>query len=520
MASTVEVSNETVEFVKRFEGLRLTSYWDYHQWSIGYGSISYEGQTITEEQAARKLQGDLKKYATSLTAALYVTLLPDQETALLSAAYNLGVTGISRIIKVCNTGDFDAAAKLLRRYDHAGGEKLPALTRRREAEAKLLSRPRPRPVVVDTEMRGSPRVQYERTYYLMPPDASKQEFMDIAGEVYNQKSTVGFSADDAGIGDLDKRNAVLVYPERQPKKLTEWFSTHYNGVNIIHHPKHTPVAPELPVGLTKVGLHGSADGSWGNPILPDTIDLIKEAKIEAYKGLSNESAATVKVLQDINPDMFILIRLFAKVNKQASQPQQFLDAVAQDAVKWYDAGVRHFEVHNEPNLKIDDSAEGMWDVWKDGAEFSLWFLSIVAQLRQLMPEANFGYPGLSPGHYIPGVRYDPIRFFNESWTAVDEADFICAHCYWVTREQMYSDVSGQWYKRYHSKNKPIMITEFSNPSPDVPKHEKGLQYVDYYKSLNNVHSAYSFLSTASSGFKHETWHGSDIATLVGQRDGS
>ena len=369
-------------------------------------------------------------------------------------------------------------------------------------------------------MRGQPRVQYERTYYLMPPDASKQEFMDIAGEVYNQKSTVGFSADDAGIGDLDKRNAVLVYPERQPKKLTEWFSTHYNGVNIIHHPKHTPVAPELPVGLTKVGLHGSADGSWGNPILPETIELIKEAKIEAYKGLSNESADTVKVLKDINPDMFILIRLFAKVNKDSSRPQQFLDTVAQDAVKWYDAGVRHFEVHNEPNLKIDDSAEGMWDVWKDGAEFGTWFLEVVTQLRQMMPEAQFGYPGLSPGHYIPGVRYEPIRFFNESWVAVNEADFICAHCYWVTWDQIYSEDNGQWYKRYHSKNKPIMITEFSNPSPDVTKHAKGLQYVDYYKSLNNVHSAYSFLSTASSGFQHETWHGSDIATLVGQRDGS
>jgi hypothetical protein len=65
-----------------------------------------------------------------------------------------------------------------------------------------------------------------------------------------------------------------------------------------------------------------------------------------------------------------------------------------------------------------------------------------------------------------------------------------------------------------------MITEFSNPSHEVSKHAKGLQYVDYYKSLNNVHSAYSFLSTASSGFQHETWHGSDIATTVGQRDGS
>ena len=50
--------------------------------------------------------------------------------------------------------------------------------------------------------------------------------------------------------------------------------------------------------------------------------------------------------------------------------------------------------------------------------------------------------------------------------------------------------------------------------------ELGIVYVNYYASLENVHSAYSFLSTSSSGFEAETWHGSDIAHTVGQRDGS
>jgi lysozyme len=515
MASTVEVSNETVEFVKSWEGFSATAYYDVSRWSVGYGTVGYEGETVTEAEAAKRLQEVVETYADKLARKLTFEPTPSQTTGLLSAAYNLGVGGISKITIACNSGEFQRAADMLRLYDHAGGKRLPALTRRREAEAALLER--------DNEvhtMRGEPRVQYERTYYLMPPDASKQEFMDIAGEVYNQKATIGFSADDAGIGDLENRNVVLVHPERQPAQLTEWFLANYEATKILHHPKEHFVAPELPVGLTKVGLHGSADGSWGNPILPETIELIKEAKIEAYKGLSNESANTVKILKDINPDMFILIRLFAKVNKGLSRPQQFIDTVAQDAVKWYHAGVRHFEVHNEPNLKIDDSAEGMWDVWEDGGEFSLWFLQVVAQLKEMMPEAQFGYPGLSPGIGISGVRYDPIRFFNESWTAVDEADFICAHCYWVTRDQIYSDDHGQWYKRYHVKNKPIMITEFSNPSHEVPKGEKGKQYVEYYASLDNVHSAFSFLSTASSGFQHETWHGSNIATTVGQRDGS
>ena len=516
----VDITDETINFIKSWEGFSENAYYDVSRWSVGYGTIGYEGEVVTEEEAAQRLQDVVATYASNLSKKLTFEPTPSQTTGLLSAAYNLGVGGISKIIIACNAGQFQDAGRMLRLYDHAGGKRLPALTRRREAEAKLIeTRPQPQSNVVDNKMsRGAPRVQFARAYHLLDQNASIDTFTSVAREAFEDRSTVGFSYDDAGIGDLDSRTVIL---HGQHEGAEDWFAKHYPGVTVVREHNQPLVVPEPPVSRTKalVGVHGRADGSWGNPILPETQALIKEAKIEAYKGLSNESADTVKVLKDINPDMFILIRLFAKVNKQASRPQQFLNAVTKDALKWYDVGVRHFEVHNEPNLKIDDSAEGMWDVWEDGAEFSLWFLSIVSKLRQVMPDAQFGYPGLSPGHYIPGVRYDPIRFFNESWTAVDESDFICAHCYWVTREQMYSDVSGKWYKRYHSKQKPIMITEFSNPSPDVPKHEKGLQYVEYYKSLNNVHSAYSFLSTASSGFKHETWHGSDIATLVGQRDG-
>jgi len=516
----LEITNETINFIKQWEGFAPTAYWDYHQWSIGYGTISYEGQTITQEAAHKALGSNLRKYAKNLEAALEIQPTPNQTTALLSASYNLGVTGIKDILRLYNKGKIRKAAKELLRYDHAGGKKLSALTRRRKAEAKLLSsRASSIHPMVAIMSRGQPRTQYKRTYHLLSPDSSIDDFVSVAREAYEERGTIGFSYDDAGIGDLAER--VVILHGNHPPDIEDWFEEHYQGIKVVNDTIVAPKPPEPPTGQTKalVGLHGSADGSWGNPILPETTEMIKEGKIEAYKGLSNESADTVKVLKDINPDMFILIRLFAKVNKHFRRPQQFVNLIAEDALKWYKAGVRHFEVHNEPNLKIDESAEGMWDVWKDGAEFSLWFLSVVAKLRQLMPDAKFGYPGLSPGFSMAGVRYDPIRFFNESWTAVDEADFICAHCYWVTRDQIYSDDHGQWYKRYHNKNKPIMITEFSNPSPEVPKHEKGLQYVEYYASLHNVHSAYSFISTSSSGFKHETWHGSDIATLVGQRNG-
>jgi len=513
----VRVSAEAVEFIKRWEGFSSTSFWDHKQWSIGYGSkASHKGEEITEEVAHKRFQAELAGFASGLSNRLTFTPTTSEATALLSAAYNLGVSGISPIIDLCNNGDFRGAAKLLLQYDHASGKRHPGLTRRRQAESELLGSGAARGLM------GLPRIQYERTYWLMPPDATDKEFANVAEAAFIHRSTIGFSADDAGIGALDARNVVLVYPKRQPAGIKEWFATHYPGVQVSEFPKLVPVAPRPPVSQTKalVGLHGSADGSWGNPVLPETVQLIKQAKITAYKGLSNESADTVKVLRAIEPDMFIMVRLFAKVNRENPSASAFVEAVG-NAVEWYNAGVRHFEVHNEPNLKLaDETGEGMWHVWNDGAEFATWFRQVVNALKPLMPDALFGYPGLSPGWSIDNVRYDPIRFLEESWPALDQADFICAHCYWTTRAEMYSEDWGQWYRRVPHAGKQLMITEFSNPSHSVDKHEKGKQYVDYYASLENVHSAYSFLSTSSSGFEAETWHGSDIAHTVGQRDGS
>jgi len=516
--ATVNVSDDAVAFIKQFEGFSSHAYWDVSRWSIGHGTVSFEGEKITREVATERLKTELAGFAAGLQNRLTFQPTDTQTTALLSAAFNLGVVGIRPVIELCNDNDFQAAADLLREYDHAGGERLQALTCRRDAEAQLL----------ETEGRpdmgyGAPRIQYERSYWLMPPDASDVEFAEVAKVAFGLRGTLGFSADDAGIGDLDDKSVVLVYPKRQPAGIKEWFAAHYPGVQMSEYPNIVPVAPRPPVSQTKalVGLHGSADGSWGNPVLPETVQLIKQGKIKAYKALSNESADTVKVLRSIDPDIFIMVRLFTKVNRENPSAAAFVEAVLEDAVKWYNSGVRHYEVHNEPNLKLaDESGEGMWTVWHDGAEFATWFRQVTNALKPHMPDALFGYPGLSPGWSVNNVRYDPIRFLEESWQAVDQADFICTHCYWTTPAEMHSDDGGQWYRRVPHAGKPLMITEFSNPSHDVDKHEKGKQYVDYYASLENVHSAYSFLSTSSSGFVAETWHGSDIAHTVGQRDGS
>ena len=189
----LEVTEEDVQWIKRWEGYSAKAYWDYQQWSIGYGTRSFEGEEITENEASRRFKEALEKYNEILFSKLSRYPSKGAKTALLSAVYNLGGSGISPVIRHYNEGNSEMAANLLRRYHYAGGKPLPALIARRNAEADRL-------------MRGSPRVQYDRTYWLMPPDATEKEFIQMASEAFSTRSTIGFSADDAGIGDLDNRN--------------------------------------------------------------------------------------------------------------------------------------------------------------------------------------------------------------------------------------------------------------------------------------------------------------------------
>jgi len=75
---------------------------------------------------------------------------------------------------------------------------------------------------------------------------------------------------------------------------------------------------------------------------------------------------------------------------------------------------------------------------------------------------------------------------------------------------------GQYYKQVPHQGKEILITEFSNPSADVPKEEKAAQYVKYWDTLDGVRAAFCFIATASSGFDDETWT-QDMARIVGAR---
>jgi len=97
-----------------------------------------------------------------------------------------------------------------------------------------------------TPQRGLPREQYKRTYVLIPPGADAAwTLAAVDGAWDKHRYTIGGSADDSGIGDLDMRRVVAVNPGKWPTDLRAFFREHYSGVEYI------PIEAETPAELTR-----------------------------------------------------------------------------------------------------------------------------------------------------------------------------------------------------------------------------------------------------------------------------
>lgn len=150
-ASELVASAELVEMIKNWEGFSATPYWDYGQWTVGYGTRApdehlerYRTEGISHEEATELLNTflvSMGKSVNSFADKFGLTLSQQQFDAMLSMTYNCG----SRWLLVPNTlrtaiiegktGDdivFNFAE-----WSSAGGVTLAGLVRRRLSEANL-----------------------------------------------------------------------------------------------------------------------------------------------------------------------------------------------------------------------------------------------------------------------------------------------------------------------------------------------------------------------------------------------
>lgn len=148
MARTI--NRETLEHVKRWEGLKLTAYPDPGSrdgtpWTIGFGHVSdghmkvYRGLTISPAQAEAALEYDLNETAAAISDLVKVELTDNQFGALVSFAFNVGISAFAKstMLKRLNKGDYAAVPQQMARWIYNDGKPMDGLVNRRAAEAGL-----------------------------------------------------------------------------------------------------------------------------------------------------------------------------------------------------------------------------------------------------------------------------------------------------------------------------------------------------------------------------------------------
>jgi GH24 family phage-related lysozyme (muramidase) len=134
--------------IEKCEGCVLTAYAD----PVGIPTICYghtgevNGQplvvgqtTLTQDQCTALLEDDLEIYEDGVNNLCAINLTPNQFSALVSFAYNvgLGALGDSTLMRLVNAGNFSEAAQQFGLWVYAGGQVLPGLVTRRAAEKAL-----------------------------------------------------------------------------------------------------------------------------------------------------------------------------------------------------------------------------------------------------------------------------------------------------------------------------------------------------------------------------------------------
>lgn len=144
----MRISPRGLSLLKQFEGCILVPYKDSAGlWTIGYGHLIADGRTlpdsakykITQKQADLLLKYDVIPREKAVERLCTAPLSQNEFDALVSFVFNLGAGCFQRstIRQKLNRGDRAGAAKVLLRYNRAGGKVIKGLVNRRMAEFKL-----------------------------------------------------------------------------------------------------------------------------------------------------------------------------------------------------------------------------------------------------------------------------------------------------------------------------------------------------------------------------------------------
>lgn len=142
----MKVSDNGLAVMKYFESCKLEAYPDPGTggapWTIGWGHTGRDvkpGVKWTQKQADDALLADLARFENGVSSLVTIDLKQGQFDALVSFAYNVGLTALqnSTLLEMVNNKRFDQALAQFSRWNKSGGRVMKGLIRRRAAESWL-----------------------------------------------------------------------------------------------------------------------------------------------------------------------------------------------------------------------------------------------------------------------------------------------------------------------------------------------------------------------------------------------
>jgi GH24 family phage-related lysozyme (muramidase) len=154
----MHISDRGLALIEQFEGFSSRPYWDPYGrvWTRGYGEtegISQRSRSISRQQGQVNLRRLIEQRYEWAIHRLGVDLFnQNQWDALCSFVWNLGAGIFTGRLRVeLQARRWPQAAQLMLAYDHAGGQVLAGLARRRRLEVDLFLRPPAAYVPVDEQ---------------------------------------------------------------------------------------------------------------------------------------------------------------------------------------------------------------------------------------------------------------------------------------------------------------------------------------------------------------------------------
>lgn len=130
-------------FIERVEGgFQSKAFEDGGRFSIGFGTPSFEGEEITQEEGQRRLAERIEEVNSEIDKVITADISPQQRTALASFLFNLGTNifdkqSSKRLLVAINSGDERVIREEFLKFNKSQGTALRGLTSRRNAELDL-----------------------------------------------------------------------------------------------------------------------------------------------------------------------------------------------------------------------------------------------------------------------------------------------------------------------------------------------------------------------------------------------